>query len=481
MREITPEQLLARIRAENPWWQAEGIDPDLSGLRPRAYLDLFLPLVVDTDVRRAVVLMGPRRVGKTVLIHHAVQSLLDKGVPRTQIAYISVDHPLYTGLGLGDLVALYRQASQSSLEQTAYIFFDEVQYLRDWEVHLKTMVDREPALKIIVSGSAAAALSLKSHESGAGRFTDFLLPPLTFYEYLELLGDGELLEETNVEGRPLYHATDLKELNDRFLHYLNFGGYPEVIFSEAIQANPSRFIKGDIIDKVLLRDLPSLYGISDVQELNNLFTTLAFNTAGELSLQDLSTNSGVAKNTIKRYVEYLEAAFLIKIVHRIDESAKRFKRARTFKVYLTNPSMRAALFAPSTPESQELGPLAETAVFSQYFHDEGAQLLYCRWKRGEVDMVRLNAAQKPVWAVEVKWSDRFVERPSELNALTRFCRKSGLKTAWVTTREASTTITHDEVDLNFIPTSELCYAVGHNIIHGKRSLDLVPVGVSALP
>ena len=245
------------------------------------------------------------------------------------------------------------------------MFFDEVQYLKEWEVHLKSLVDRESSLKLIVSGSAAAALSLKSQESGAGRFTDFLLPPLTFYEYLELLGEGALMEETEVGGRPLFRAEDLSRLNDHFLHYLNFGGYPEVVFSEAIQANPSRFIKSDIIDKVLLRDLPSLYGISDVQELNKLFATLAFNTAGELSLQDLSMSSGVAKNTIKRYVEYLEAAFLIKVVHRIDESASRFRRARTFKVYLTNPSMRAALFAPVGADSPEVGALAETAVFSQ--------------------------------------------------------------------------------------------------------------------
>ena len=73
------------------------------------------------------------------------------------------------------------------------------------------------------------------------------------------------------------------------MHYLNFGGYPEVLFSETIQADPGRFIEGDIIDKVLLRDLPSLYGISDIPELNGLFATLAFKTAGELSLQDLAS------------------------------------------------------------------------------------------------------------------------------------------------------------------------------------------------
>ena len=62
------------------------------------------------------------------------------------------------------------------------LFLDEIQYLADWERHLKAFVDTHPGVKCAVSGSAAAALRLKSIESGAGRFTDFLLPPLTFHE-----------------------------------------------------------------------------------------------------------------------------------------------------------------------------------------------------------------------------------------------------------------------------------------------------------
>lgn len=474
MREIAPEQLLGVIRAGNPWWRGEGIGAELDTLTPRGYFDLFLPLVSELTVRRAVVLMGPRRVGKTVLIHHAIRALLSQGVTPRQIAYISVDHPLYNDLGLEELIDLYQAAAEAAPNQKAYVFFDEVQYLKGWEVHLKALVDREPSLKLIVSGSAAAALSLKSQESGAGRFTDFLLPPLTFYEYLELRGERGLLAETEVAGRPLFQAEDLPHLNDRFLHYLNYGGYPEVLFSEAIQADPSRFIRSDIIDRVLLRDLPSLYGINDVQELNKLFTTFAFNTAGELSLQDLSSTSGAAKNTIKRYVEYLEAAFLLRIIHRVDESARQFRRARSFKVYLTNPSMRAALFAPVGADAPDMGALAETAVFSQYFHDESAQLYYGRWKKGEVDMIRLNAAQKPVWAVEVKWSDRFGSRPRELSSLVSFCRANHLAQGWVTSRTLRSTVSEGDITLSFIPTSEFCYTVGHNIIQGKRQAGIGP-------
>ena len=93
------------------------------------------------------------------------------------------------------------------------------------------------------------------------------------------------------------------------------------------ESNPGRYIRNDIIDKVLLRDLPSLYGIQDVQELNSLFTTIAYNSGNEFTYDNLSETSGVSKNTIKKYIEYLEAAFLIRVIHRIDINAKKFKRA----------------------------------------------------------------------------------------------------------------------------------------------------------
>ena len=96
---------------------------------------------------------------------------------------------------------------------------------------------------------------------------------------MDLLGKNELVVSAIANHDPaLFTTNNIEELNNNFIHYLNFGGYPEVIFSEEIQADPGRFIKNDIIDKVLLRDLPGLYGVQDIQELNYLFTTLAFNT-----------------------------------------------------------------------------------------------------------------------------------------------------------------------------------------------------------
>ncbi|MFN2637541.1 MAG: ATP-binding protein [Gemmatimonadaceae bacterium] len=469
MLTIPKEQILLRMQAENVWWLRPHLTSEVfRKFRRRAYFEVLFPLVSDPKVRRAVLLMGPRRVGKTVLMFHCIQELLEGGINPRNIAYLAVDHPIYNGCSLENFLGYCSEASGADYRtEVSYLFLDEIQYLREWEVHLKVLVDTYPNLRILASGSAAAALRIKSRESGAGRFTDFLLPPLTFYEYLDLLGKTDLIGWTDDQSAifPAF-APDIEALNGAFVHYLNFGGYPEVIFSEAIQADPGRFIKSDIIDKVLLRDLPSLYGIQDIQELNYLFTTLAFNTAGEVSLEGLAKNAGVSKNTIKRYIEYLEAAFLIKTIHRIDRTGKRFQRANFFKVYLTNPSIRTALFSPLDQNDETMGSLAETGIFSQWFHYRGA-LSYARWDKGEVDLVYVQGDRKIAWAVEVKWSDRYVTHPGELKSVIRFASDNRMGGAAVTTRSLLATRNEQGVTITFIPTALYCYAVGFNLIKAK--------------
>ncbi|MFZ1319792.1 MAG: ATP-binding protein, partial [Candidatus Nitrotoga sp.] len=369
MLTISTNEILDRFEFDNPWWtQGEGIEERFAGFPRRFYFNSFITLIQDRSVNRAVVVMGPRRVGKTVMVYHAIQALLDDGVPGNSIFYMSLETPLYSGIALEKMLNLFQKHFEHKKDDQLYIFFDEVQYLRDWEIHLKSLVDSYASYRFAVTGSAAAALKLKSQESGAGRFTDFVLPPLTFSEYINFIKRKDELIETNKiltrhGNKYVYRARDIDELNKEFCNYLNFGGYPEAVMSKVIQQDPGRYIKSDIIDKVLLRDLPSLYGISDIQELNRLFTTLAYNTGNEITLEGLSKSAGVAKNTIKRYLEYLEAAFLIRRVNRIDNNARHFKRATSFKVYLTNPSMRSALFGSIGEDGTAMGHLVETAIY----------------------------------------------------------------------------------------------------------------------
>ena len=462
MREISSEQRQRRLQADNPWWDNGAIRDDYRGLKPRAYFGRFASLVQRTDVHRAVILMGPRRVGKTVLLHHVIERLLGSNAySAREIGYISLDQPLYTRLSIEEIADEIRQASGAP-GGVRVLFLDEIQYMTDWERCLKAFVDANPGVRCVASGSAAAALRLKSVESGAGRFTDFLLPPLTFYEYLDLQGVEDLVQHMS-DSRFSFHPREIEILNDHFVDYVNFGGYPEAVSSPSVRSDPGRYIGSDIVEKVLLRDLPGLYGIQDVQELNALFTTLAYNTAEEVSLEALARQSGATKPTLRRYLEYLEAAFLIKIVHRVDHNARRFKRATRFKVYVATPALRCALFGSVTGDSEEMGAVAETAVFSQWFHS-ALDLHYARWKNGEVDIVHLDRRQKPHWCVEVKWSDRYVQRPEELRSLSDFANWHPGAKPLVTTRKLRKARWPGETRLDFLPTSLYCYLIGRAAI-----------------
>jgi len=474
---LSEEQVLDRLKQENPWWATGVVDEDYTKMQKRLYFELFFPLVEDISIKRAVILMGPRRVGKTVMIFHAIDSLLKNGVSPHQIAYVSVENPFFNKIPLEHLFKACLKATGKTEPRGWYIFYDEIQYLKDWEVHLKSLVDSYPHVKFVASGSAAAALKLKSNESGAGRFTDFMLPPLTFNEYIHLLQLQNLIIPAKLEWdgntTDFFESTNIALLNEHFLKYINYGGYPEIIFSEKLQVNPSRFIKSDIIDKVLLRDLPSLYGIQDVQELNSLFTSIAYNSGQEFSLEALSQASGgVEKNTLKKYIQYLEAAFLIKIVHRIDQNAKKFSRANYFKIYLTNPSLRSALFTPLQATDKLMGAMVETAIFAQWLQREWFEPWYARWhgrSQGEVDMVGLSPHNfKPVWALEIKWSNRYFENPGELKSLLGFCETNNLKSALVTSIDKSGTKQVKDIKLHFLPSALYAYTVGKNTIIQKQ-------------
>lgn len=482
--EISEEDIIRRIANDNHWWQLGAIAKDYHELPRRLYFDLLYKLVKPVENRRAVVLMGPRRVGKTVMLHHAVQRLIDEGVPPQKIVYLSVDAPIYNGIPLDRLFELSRRASGQADADGYYVFFDEIQYLENWELHLKDLFDRLRSTKFIVSGSAAAALKLKSRESGAGRFTDFLLPPLTFYEFLQMQGLGELMEPYNYDWAgnsiELVDTPDIARCNQLFLEYINSGGYPESVLNQYIRQNADRFVMNDIIDKVLAKDLPYLYGINDTQELTALFKAVAFNTGKEFTLEKLSQNSRVPQAEIKDYLEYLEAAFLIKRIQRVDMAGRYFKRESFAKIYLTNPSLRAALFSPIQLDDKEIGDVVETAIVAQWMH-RPTDLFYARWDKvkgeegddGEVDIVKLDSHLKPAFVVACKWSDRYPADVKALGNLLSFMRFNRLTEAIVTTQTIRQTKEVQGLKLEFIPAALYAYVVGRNTLNQHRQAALI--------
>ncbi len=466
---LLEKQVYKRLAMDNPWWTTSEVDCYYTDMPHRIYLDSFVNEVTNTSLRRAVVLMGPRRIGKTVMIFHTISRLLKAGVDPRKIIYLSLDTPVFSNIALEQLFLYAKNALHQPENAGGYfVFFDEIQYLKNWEVHLKSMVDSYRHDKFIASGSAAAALKMKSNESGAGRFTDFTLPPLTFLEYLRFKKHDLLVTRDTTNG---FDTIDITKLNALFIEYINYGGYPEVVFSDAIRLNPGQYIKNDIIDKVLLRDLPGLYGITDVQDLNKLFVHIAFRSGCEFSFETLSTESGIKKETLKKYIQYLEAAFLIKVVYRIDQNAKRLQRLTTFKIYLTNPSLRCALFTPITEGDDFMGSMVETAIFSQWFQTNDNNLYYANWhngrNKGEVDMVWLSPiTQQPTDIVEIKWTDRYFTKSETLKSLKTFLslHPTIKKTIVTTETESGETDLDEGQHIRFIPSALYAYMIDQMVI-----------------
>src|SRR5258708_33408322 len=107
MKEISQVLILKRVISENIWWDGSESMPSMyQGYLPRPYLEIFYPVVTKRDVQRAAVLMGPRRIGKTVLLHHVIQKLIKSGIDPKKICYVSVDNPLYNGMDLESFMSV---------------------------------------------------------------------------------------------------------------------------------------------------------------------------------------------------------------------------------------------------------------------------------------------------------------------------------------------------------------------------------------
>ena len=204
-------------------------------------------------------------------------------------------------------------------------------------------------------------------------------------------------------------ANALPALNAEFRRYVNLGGLLEGVLGSKDDTPAIAFIRGGIVDQVFHKNLDSFAGINDPQRPNRLFDILAFNTAREVTTDDLVKAAGIAKNTLRKFLDYLESAFLIRRVHRVDRDAQRFQRAVSFKVYLTAPCLYAALFAPVLSSDQLFQRLAETAIVAQVLGSPAADnLAYASWRGGGVELLTMNPGTNlPDHVYEFDWCNAY--------------------------------------------------------------------------
>ncbi len=409
MHTIADNDLFQRLAFDNPWWEFKA-DTKIEFRNPpkRIFFPAFYDLISGNPSSDVQVLAGPLRAGKTVMMRQAIAALVESGVKPTSIFYCNMTVPSYTAADAATLFEMFCRRYRHGPDAKLYVFYDEVQYVKDWEQELLKLADMRPNACIV----AAVSSLITGQTSHGGRLSTFVLPPLTFLEFLRFRNSEEKIfgHEKGLNNAPMaLRANALPALNMEFYRYINFGGFLEGIIMSKEGTPAPTFIRDGVADKVLHKDLASLQGVNDAQELNRLFSVLAFNTAREVTMDELAKTIGIAKNTLRKYLDYLESAFLIRRLTRVDRDAKKFQRAVAFKVYLTAPCLYSALYAPVAMKDQFFKRLAETALVSQWLGSPHmANLAYASWRGGSIDLLSLDPnTGQPDHVYELDWDNRY--------------------------------------------------------------------------
>jgi predicted AAA+ superfamily ATPase len=461
MHTITDNDLFHRLAFDNPWWEfTENTKVAFKNPPKRAFFPAFFTRVMKAGLGNVLVLAGPLRAGKTVLMRQMVAQLVERGIKPTSILYCSMTTPSYTAADLATLFEMFCRRYRHGPDAELYVFFDEIQYAKDWEKQLLRLAKMRPGAKIVGAISSAAPSIVSGDSVFDGRGDVFVLPPLTFLEFLRFRGSEEKLFGDQRKGSMSLEPNALPALNQEFVRYVNFGGFLEGILSGKEGAPAPTFIRDGVADRVLHKDLASLAGVNDPQELNRLFGLLAFNTAREISMDDLAKATGIAKNTLRKYLDYLEQAFLIRRINRVDRDGQRFQRQVFFKVYLTSPCLYASLFAPVPPSDQFFQRLAETALVSQWLGSEAiSNLYYASWRGGEVDLLTLHPdTGKPDHVYDLDWLNDYVRTDKRPADMVTFTKENNPKaSAYVLSGSAARTAEMRGVNITIAPIALYTY------------------------
>jgi len=422
--------LLQVMRGFNPWWQGQGV-PGARPYRRVAYYEATRWLYRD-DVRRAVLLSGARRVGKTTILYQLAQQAMRDGLSPRDCLYLSFDHPLLKLASLDRLIDLYRSQVAAGAPQMV-LLLDEIQYAADWATWLKWLVDQTPNARIAATGSASTVLRAQGQESGAGRWLELSVPTLSFFEYAHLCGLAvpDLSKEVIPTRLAQLSTAQAEEVLDLCLplrphlpRYLLQGGFPEAALADDL-ASAQRIVREDVVDRVLKRDMTALYGIRSVLELERLFVYCCLNSGGMLAQERVASELGVSRTTVGNLLAALEAAHLIYRCLPVEIGGKKSLKPRT-KVYLADSGIRGAVLLrgeEALTDPVEAGLVIETAVYQHvyaFYYAQRPQIGYWRADGGhhEVDVV---VARPGRWriAIEVKYREGLPDRLLGLDALAR--------------------------------------------------------------
>ena len=464
-------EVLAVLHGFNPWWSGR---PNPVPEFRRLAFDACRLYLEDASLRRAVLLSGPRRVGKTTILLQIAGHLLSRGLDPKSIFYISLDHPLIKLLNLSEIISLYHESVHPGSKESV-LLFDEVQYSKEWGTEIKLLVDYQPQYRILATGSASILHRQRIAESGVGRWITVPIPTLSFFEFIHIRGESPPDISPALRPADLFSLTPgdrselaarLRDLLPLFRHYLLVGGFPETATLKDT-ALCQRLLREDVVERVLKRDMTALFGVRNVNELEKLFIYLCLNTGSIVAHKPCADALGTSTTTVANHLSLLEQANLIYRLPPAEVGGKKVLRSRN-KYYLADAALRNAVLLKSEEiftNPEEMGLIVETTVlrhlYAYYYRDTPA-IVYWRDPATQKEVDIIVRSPKYTLPFEVKYQEN--PRLREKSGLVAFCRLESVRKAyWVTKQDKDFDVLRFEgLEAEFlkVPAHILCYLLG---------------------
>lgn len=339
---------------------------------------------------KVLLILGTRRVGKTVLINKIIKEY------NKQVVLLNGEDMATQEILQQRTAANYKRIAGDA----QLLVIDEAQAIPETGKVLKLMIDSLPDLTIIATGSSSFDLLNKAGEPLTGRKIQFQLYPVA---QLELES-----RENFVETR--------QHLEERLV----FGSYPEMLQLPSYREK-EEYLQ-ELVQSYLLKDILAFEGIRQSNKIMKLLRLIAFQTGSEVSYNELGNQLGISKNTVESYLDLLSKVFLI---YRLPaySTNQRKEISKGSKWYFADNGIRNAIANDLRLLNlrQDTGSLWENYLLSErikrnsYLHEHVQYFFWRNYDQQEVDFIELK--QGKLYAYEFKYNNnKRVKIPAAFSA-----------------------------------------------------------------
>jgi len=333
---------------------------------------------------KVVILLGARRTGKTVMLK--------------KIVSMNSESSLFFNGEDFEVQRLLENRSVANYEKilgtSKLLVIDEAQKVPEIGKILKLMIDSISGLRIIATGSSAFDLTGKLGEPLTGRNRTFRLFPLSEEELDPLLGITE--KRATLEERLVY------------------GSYPE-IFSMHNREAKVKYLK-ELVNDYLLRDLLSFEGVKNAGVIHHLLRLVAFQAGSEVSMSELSSNLGISRNTVEKYLDLLSKVF---VIYKVEGFSRNLRKeiTKNAKWYFYDNGIRNTLVANLNPLGlrNDIGSLWENFIigertkFQEYHNILSNNFFWRTYDKQEIDWIEEREGK--LFAYEFKFNKEKAKFP----------------------------------------------------------------------